>query len=113
MNKKIVFSSGGTGGHIFPAINLMKYFSNKGYDVLLVTDIRGNIFLKNHPQFRSCIISTDTPSNKNFLRKIFSFIIIFISIIRSILILKKEKPDLIIGFGGYVSFPISFSSRFL
>ena len=37
---------------------------------------------------------------------------IFFSITRSILILRKEKPDLIIGFGGYVSFPISFSSRF-
>jgi UDP-N-acetylglucosamine--N-acetylmuramyl-(pentapeptide) pyrophosphoryl-undecaprenol N-acetylglucosamine transferase len=31
---------------------------------------------------------------------------------KSILILRKEKPDLIIGFGGYVSFPISFSSKF-
>ena len=112
MTKKIIFSSGGTGGHIFPAINLMKYFSNKGYDILLVTDIRGNSFLKNHARFRSCIISTDTPSNKNFFRKIFSFIIIFFSIMKSILILKKEKPDLIIGFGGYVSFPISFSSKF-
>jgi len=112
MTKKIIFSSGGTGGHIFPAINLMKYFSNKGYDVLLVTDIRGNAFLKNHARFRSCIISTDTPSNKSFFRKIFSFIMILFSIIRSILILRKEKPDLIIGFGGYVSFPISFSSRF-
>ena len=90
----------------------MKYFSNKGYDVLLVTDIRGNIFLKKQAQFRSCIIGTDTPSNKNFFRKIFSFIMIFFSIIRSIFILKKEKPDLIIGFGGYVSFPISFSSKF-
>ena len=68
MTKKIIFSSGGTGGHIFPAINLMKYFSNKGYDVLLVTDIRGNTFLKNYAQFRSCIINTDTPSNKNFFR---------------------------------------------
>ena len=112
MTKKIIFSSGGTGGHIFPAINLMTYFSNKGYDVLLVTDIRGNSFLKDHTRFRSYIISTDTPSNKNFFRKIFSFIIIFFSIIRSIFILRREKPDLIIGFGGYVSFPISFSSKF-
>jgi len=112
MTKKIIFSSGGTGGHIFPAINLMRYFSNKGYDVLLATDIRGNTFLKNQAQFRSCIISTDTPSNKSFFRKIFSLIVIFFSIVRSILILKKEKPDLIIGFGGYVSFPISFSSKF-
>ena len=112
MTKKIIFSSGGTGGHIFPAINLMKYFSNKGYEVLLITDIRGNIFLKDHTQFKSSIINTDTTSNKNFFRKIISLIIIFFSIIKSILILKKEKPDLIIGFGGYVSFPIAFASRF-
>ena len=112
MTKKIIFSSGGTGGHIFPAINLMKYLSNKGFDVLLVTDVKGNTFLKNHARFRSLIISTDTPSNKNFFKKIYSFIMIFFSIIGSILILKKEKPDLIIGFGGYVSFPISFSSKF-
>jgi len=102
MTKKIIFSSGGTGGHIFPAINLMKYFSNQGYDVLLVTDIRGNTFLKNYTDFRSCIISTSTPSNKSFFKKIFSFIMVFFSVIRSIFILRREKPDLIIGFGGYV-----------
>ena len=44
MTKKIIFSAGGTGGHIFPAINLMKYFFDKGYEVLLVTDDRGNNF---------------------------------------------------------------------
>ena len=55
---------------------------------------------------------TDTPTNKNFFYKIFSFFKIFISIINSARILIKEKPDLIIGFGGYVSFPISFSSIF-
>ena len=35
MNKKIIFSGGGTGGHIFPAINLMKHFLDKEYKVLL------------------------------------------------------------------------------
>ena len=44
MNKKIIFSAGGTGGHIFPAVNLMKHFSEKGYNVVLVTDKRGNDF---------------------------------------------------------------------
>jgi len=112
MNKKIIFSSGGTGGHIFPAINLMKYFSSKGYDVLLVTDLKGISFLKNYKEARSIIIKTDTPTNKNLVKKFFSLIKIFFSIINSIVILLKEKPDLIIGFGGYVSFPISFSSIF-
>ena len=112
MNKKIIFSTGGTGGHIFPAINLMKHFFDKKYEVLLVTDKRGNNFVKNYSEFKSYMLSTGTPTNKNLFKKFFSYILIFYSIIRSIFILKREKPDLIFGFGGYVSFPISFASRF-
>ena len=37
---------------------------------------------------------------------------IFYSTLKSITILRKEKADLIIGFGGYVSFPTSFASKF-
>ena len=112
MNKKIIFASGGTGGHIFPAINLMKYLSKKGYDITLVTDYKGKNFITDHPKFKSYIISADTTINKNLIRKIFSLFVILYSIIKSFFILKKEKPNLIIGFGGYVSFPISFTSRF-
>ena len=112
MTKKIIFSTGGTGGHIFPAINLMKHFFEKGYEVLLVTDNRGDNFLKKYSEFKSYVIKADTPTNKNLIKKIISFIVIFYSTIKSIIILKNEKPDLIFGFGGYVSFPISFSSKF-
>jgi len=112
MSKKIIFSAGGTGGHIFPAINLMKHFFDKGYQVLLVTDKRGNNFINNYSEFKSYVLAVGTPTNKNVLKKILSFFIITYSLFRSIIILKKEKADLIIGFGGYVSFPISFVSKF-
>ena len=112
MNKKIIFSAGGTGGHTFPAINLMKHFFEKGYKVLLVTDNRGNNFIKDDSEFKSYILKAGTPTNKNFFKKFLSFFVIFYSILISIIIIKKEKPDLIFGFGGYVSFPISFTSRF-
>jgi len=91
---------------------LMEHIFNKGYEVLLVTDIKGSKFIKDYSKFKSYILKADTPTNKNFIKKILSFFIIFFSIIRSIFILKKEKPDLIFGFGGYVSFPISFASKF-
>jgi UDP-N-acetylglucosamine--N-acetylmuramyl-(pentapeptide) pyrophosphoryl-undecaprenol N-acetylglucosamine transferase len=112
MSKKIIFTTGGTGGHIFPALRLMEHFSSKGYDVLLVTDKRGNKFLENYSNLKSYALNTSTPTNKNFFNKVISFLKIFYSIIQSIKILKKEKPDLIFGFGGYVSIPISFIAKF-
>ena len=111
MTKKIIFTTGGTGGHILPAINLMKHFQEKGYEVIIVTDIRGCSFLTNHTKFKSYILKTDTPTNKNLLKKIYSFFVIFYSIIKSSFILRKEKPNMIFGFGGYVSFPICFASK--
>ena len=112
MSKKIIFSAGGTGGHIFPAINLMQHFFEKGYEVILITDKRGNNFANKYSKLKSYVLKTGTPTNKNFLGKILSLFIVLYSLLQSIRILKKEKADLIIGFGGYVSFPTSFASKF-
>ena len=112
MTKKIIFLGGGTGGHILPAINLMDHFFSKNYDVVLVTDYRGRNFLKSNKKFKFYIINTSTPTNKSLIKKFLSLFLIFYSIIKSIFILKKEKPDLIFGFGGYVSFPVSLVSKF-
>jgi UDP-N-acetylglucosamine--N-acetylmuramyl-(pentapeptide) pyrophosphoryl-undecaprenol N-acetylglucosamine transferase len=112
MSKKIIFAAGGTGGHIFPAINLMKHFLTKDYKVLLVTDKRGNNFIKHNYKFKSYVLKAGTPTNKNIIKKILSLFVIFYAIIRSVIILKKEKPNLIIGFGGYVSFPTSIAAKF-
>ena len=112
MSRKIIFSTGGTGGHIFPAVNLMEHFFEKGYEVVLVTDDRGKNFIKENTKFTIYTLKTSTLTNKNIFNKIFSLFIIFYSILKAFVILKKEKPDLIFGFGGYVSFPISFTSKF-
>jgi len=112
MSKKIIFSTGGTGGHIFPALNLMNHFSEKGHEVLIVTDKKGKAFIKDSSEFKSYILNTETFTNTSIVKKFLSLFIILFAIIKSIIILRKERPDIIFGFGGYVSFPISFASRF-
>ena len=38
--KKILISTGGSGGHVLPAINLFEHLK-KDFDVKLYTDVRG------------------------------------------------------------------------
>ena len=38
--KKILISTGGTGGHVFPALSLGKFLSNNDFLVTITTDKR-------------------------------------------------------------------------
>ena len=44
--KNILIATGGTGGHIFPAISLANNLLKKNFNVKLTTDTRGWNFLK-------------------------------------------------------------------
>ena len=46
MKKKIIISTGGTGGHVFPAISIARTFLKNDYDVLVTTDERGKKFFE-------------------------------------------------------------------
>ena len=46
MKKKILFCSGGTGGHVFPSISLINFFKKREYETILVIDKRGAKYLK-------------------------------------------------------------------
>jgi len=42
MKKKILFSSGGTGGHVFPSISLINFFKKKNMKqyLLLIKEVQ-------------------------------------------------------------------------
>ena len=55
---KILIATGGTGGHVFPAYSLAKHFSDKNYNVELITDERGYNFLKDYKNLKIKIITS-------------------------------------------------------
>ncbi len=113
IKKKIIIATGGTGGHVFPAISLANYLLKKKYDVSLTTDKRGYTYLKNHKNLNLIKISSSPLVKKNILKLIFSVILITLSVIRSLFLLLFNRPLIVFGMGGYSSFPICIAAWIL
>ena len=108
MIKKILISTGGSGGHVVPATILYEHLKDQ-FDVLLTSDKRGTRFLK-EDDYNLKIFNVD-PMTKNFFLIPFHFFLILLSIIKSFFFLKKNKIDILISTGGYMSLPLCLASK--
>ena len=109
--KKIILCTGGTGGHIFPMIALYEELK-KNHKVKIITDSRAIKYLDQVDDLT--IIPAESPyRKKGFIHFIKSAFIIFISMIKSFFIILFYKPNVVVGSGGYVSFPVLMIARFL
>ena len=108
----IIIAAGGTGGHVLPSIGLANYLM-KDYDIEIFTDERGIKYLNNHKNIKIKKIISSRVFSKNIIYFVIGIVKVFLSIIFSIILLIKRKPKLIIGMGGYSSFPVCLSGFFL
>ncbi len=110
---KIIIATGGTGGHIFPAYSLARHYLNKKISVEIVSDKRGLKYLKDFNDIKITKIDSATIFKKNIFQLLFSSLVILTSIIKSFIYLRKNKPNLIFGMGGYSSFPICIAAKII
>ena len=108
--KKIVIATGGTGGHVYPALSLSDFLERR-FQVEIFSDKGGLRYFKNDKNIR--IVSSGTIFQKNIFKSGLSIIKIIFSIIYSYFYLKKNKPNLVFGMGGYSSFPVCIASFLL
>ncbi|WP_415303673.1 UDP-N-acetylglucosamine--N-acetylmuramyl-(pentapeptide) pyrophosphoryl-undecaprenol N-acetylglucosamine transferase [Candidatus Pelagibacter sp. Uisw_090] len=110
MTKKILISTGGSGGHVVPATILYEHLKDK-FDVSISTDYRGLKFLdKDKYNLETFNI---IPISKNIFLLPFQFFLIIFLIIKSIFFLKKRKIDILISTGGYMSLSLCLASKIL
>ena len=111
--KKILIATGGTGGHVFPAYSLANYLIKNNYDVELTVDRRGLKYLKDYKNLNLIKISSSPLIKKNIFQFLFSIFIILFSILKSLIFLLFNRPSIVLGMGGYSSFPICIASAIL
>ena len=101
----IVLAAGGTGGHVFPAEALAKELGGRGYNLALITDIRGNAYGGALAELETFRVRAGGIAGKGPLAKIKSVAELVMGTWQARGLLKQLKPRAVVGFGGYASIP--------
>lgn len=112
---KILIAAGGSGGHIFPAIALARTLLKKSKaDVLFLggnRDLDKKIFAKEGFNYK--LLSDNKLSYKNKLKLPLFFLKLLFDLCSVFSIIMRYRPDVVVGFGGYVAFPAVIVGRLL
>ena len=109
MKSKILISTGGSGGHVIPAITMHDHLK-ENYEILISSDVRGLKYLDDK-FYKTLII--DTPKLNNFILLPLSILKVIFLTLKSLILLKKEEIQILISTGGYMSLPLCIAARIL
>lgn len=109
--KTIIISTGGTGGHVFPANQLAKSLKARGALVPAVTDIRGQTYLDKDSFDR--VFQINLNQGNGMIGKIRQLVDVAIQTGRCIGLFRSVKPNMVVGFGGYMSLPPLLAAKIM
>ncbi|MDP7142996.1 MAG: undecaprenyldiphospho-muramoylpentapeptide beta-N-acetylglucosaminyltransferase [Alphaproteobacteria bacterium] len=109
-SKLILLSSGGTGGHVFPAIALGRDLLSRGYRVEMATDVRGTRYEAEKYGIKVHVLKSGTLGS-GLLGKIKGATSLGLGVLQARKLVDRLKPSVVVGFGGYPSFPAVFAAQ--
>ncbi len=102
----LVIAAGGTGGHMFPAQALAEVMLSRGWRVKLSTDPRGARFTGGFPQAtRIEQVASATFARGGLMNKVLAPFHIAGGVLGATLRMMRDRPDVVVGFGGYPTIP--------
>jgi len=110
---KFVIATGGSGGHLFPSIQLANELSRQGHTIVFLGS-----FKRANDQIQRAGFTYEELNAKGFVLpphkwSLGSLVAMIKAVAKAFRSLKKSKPDVVIGFGGYGAFPVVFCAVLL
>lgn len=114
MGKRIVIMAGGTGGHVFPALAVAQWFIDNGWGVSWLGTHKG-LESKVVPENGIEIdwLSVAGVRGKGLASKAVSVFKLIQACGQALMILRRRKPDVVLGMGGFVAGPGGMMAKML
>lgn len=113
---KVIIAGGGTGGHLFPGIALAEEVVTRHHanDVLFVGTARG-LEARVVPKsgFKLELIDATGVKGRGIAGLIGGLLRVPKALLQSVKILREYGPDVVVGVGGYASFPVVLAAALL
>ncbi|MDD5319276.1 MAG: undecaprenyldiphospho-muramoylpentapeptide beta-N-acetylglucosaminyltransferase [Methylococcales bacterium] len=114
MPRRIVIMAGGTGGHVFPALAVADSLLEKGWQVTWLGTKKGlesRVIPENGIEIDW--LSVAGVRGKGLVSKISAVAMLFKSCVQALNILRRRKPDVVLGMGGFVAGPGGLMAKLL
>lgn len=108
----ILISSGGTGGHMSPASALAQDLRARGHRVELATDERGLKFAAMFQDMAIHKVASGTVG-AGMKGKIKGMMNLMRGFVQAFALVRRMRPDVVVGFGGYPSVPSVLMAQIL
>jgi len=106
MARSIMIMAGGTGGHVFPALAVAEYLSARGWRVVWLgakTGMEANLVPKYG--YEMAWVRFSGLRGKGWLRALVLPANLLLAFWQSARAILDRRPDVVLGMGGYISFP--------
>lgn len=102
----IVLSTGGSGGHLFPAQALAGELTGRGRKIVVMTDARGTTYQTSFPGAVIEVVPAATFADRSIFGLALAPFEIAAGVAISLMKLIRIRPGAVVGFGGYPSVPV-------